>query len=231
MNKKIGLWLCLQFLTFNVFASQKDVYDFSWLDQDKEIYVLQNRRYRKVDKFYVGLTGGKTISGAFVDALQGGVSAGYFFKENWGVEFVYNKADGATNNTYESVKDAGTLPYYRKVDSYMGAMLMWSPFYSKINTFNKIFYFDWIFGVGGAQINTLNNKDAFEVNKEEGLASETGMGALWTSGLRFYVNESWSLRLDIRGIHVSSKQPQYQASDKTVWFHNYDMGVGVNFSF
>jgi hypothetical protein len=76
-------------ITTSVMASEKSVYDFSWLDKDKEIYVLQNRRYRKAGTVYLGLTGKKTISGAFIDSYGGTARGGFFFSEDWGIEGVF----------------------------------------------------------------------------------------------------------------------------------------------
>lgn len=50
------LTLSLVYLTSSyTFSSEKSVYDFEWLDDDKEIYVLQNRKYRKDGKFNLSL--------------------------------------------------------------------------------------------------------------------------------------------------------------------------------
>lgn len=229
--------ICLLFLSASVLAAESSVYDFSWLDQDKEVYVLQNRKFRKSGDFYIGATFEKNANQAFVDSLGASFLAGFFFKEDWGIEFVYNKQSGEENNTFENVQDgsAGT-PFYRKIDSYMGAMLMWSPFYSKINTFNKVFYYDWLFGAGVASINTQTNENDFlnpSVASGDGLVSESGMGFIWTSGMRFYINDSWSIRLDVRGLHSQTerpKSPSEKAKEK-VWFHNYDFGFGLNYAF
>ena len=75
----------------NIHSSEEDLYAFSWLDQDKEVYVLQNRKFRKDDSFYLSAGGGITTSGAFVNAFTLQTKAGYFFKEDWGLEFLFSK--------------------------------------------------------------------------------------------------------------------------------------------
>ena len=89
MFKKVFLLLCISLISGVVVANEKSVYEFSWLDKDKEIYVLQNRKFRKVGKVYVGAGGVKTISGAFVDSYGGTLRGGYFFSEDWGIEGVF----------------------------------------------------------------------------------------------------------------------------------------------
>ena len=43
-------------------------------------------------------------------------------------------------------------------------MLLWAPFYSKANFFNKIFYYDFIIGIGYAELDDANNRRAFGGN-------------------------------------------------------------------
>ena len=217
------------------FASEDSLYEFSWLDKDKKIYVLQNRKFRKNNNFYIGATGIKTMNGSFIDSMGSSFKAGYFFKEDWGLEVVYGSNSGKTNKTYDAVDAQGATPYFRKISNYTGAMLMWSPFYAKINTFDKVFYYDWIFGLGMGNYKTLDNRNEFGVSTSDSLTAESLSGYMWTTGLRFYVSESWSIRLDVTGMHYSADQT-LQDDDKDeytkkVSFHNYDLGVGLNYAF
>lgn len=218
------------FMLTTVMASEKSVYDFSWLDKDKEIYVLQNRKFRKDGRLYVGASGLKTISGAFVDSLGGTARVGYFLSEDWGVEFLYGKYSGTENDTAKGVKEQGTVPFYRKFDTLMGGMLWWSPFYAKINTFNEIFYFDWMFGAGVAQVTTLDNRNLFTPGAGNSLVSESVTGGMWSTAMRFHINQAWSLRLDFTGVHYSADRKS-QSGGSTQLFSNYDFGVGVMFAF
>ena len=216
-------------------ANDKSLYNFSWLDKDKEIYVLQNRKFRKDNKFYISGSGVKTISGAFVDSYGGTLRAGYFFKEDWGIEAVFGMSSGDKNNTAKGVEDQQAKAYYRKVDSYMGAMMMWSPFYSKINTFNKVFYYDWMFGLGLASVKLSDNRNEFNTVSSSSLTADNAFGALWNTGLRVYINESWSLRIDITGIHAKPSQADIKKSGNDITtntlFSNYDLGFGLNYAF
>jgi outer membrane beta-barrel protein len=234
--KKVFLIISFSIISLphQAFSSESSVYKFDWLDSDKEIYVLQNRKFRKDKSLYVGATGNFTTSGAFIDSIGYSAVAGFFFTENWGVELIYNSASPETNSTYELAKDNALIPYFRQVNDYVGAMLMWSPFYSKINTFDQIFYYDWIFGVGAAQVNTSNNINSFGTSTESTLQDEAGTGILWTSALRFYITETFSIRLDFRGLHTQFDTPIGDEADgnfQKTWFHHYDMGFGLNITF
>lgn len=235
MMKKVLLLALSLMLSAIVVAGEKSVYEFNWLDKDKEIYVLQNRRFRKSGSFYVGATGVKTLSGAFIDSYGGSARAGFFFREDWGVEFAHGKNSGSENDTAKGVLDQTSVPYYRKIDSYTGAMLMWSPFYSKINTFNRIFYFDWMLGLGAASIKTLDNSRRFANTSDTSMTSENLMGVLWNTGLRFYINESWSVRVDITGLNYQAKKSRRVNAGNELKtnkvFSNYDLGLGLNYAF
>jgi outer membrane beta-barrel protein len=221
-----------------VFAAEQSLYNFSWLDKDKEVYVLQNRKFRKVENFYVGTTAAYNLSQEFINAFGGTARAGYFFTEDWGLEFAYGKNTNTENDTAKGVREQGTVPFYRQIDSYLGAMLMWSPFYSKINTFNQIFYYDWMFGAGVANITTKDNRNKFDttsLNQDE-LTTESTLGALWNIGLRIYLNQSWSLRLDITGQTYSADKVKKTGttgptSSASKLYNNYDLGLGLNYAF
>lgn len=223
----------------SVYANEKSLYNFSWLDNDKEIYVLQNRKFRKVSTVYIGGTGAYNLSQDFLTAYGGTIRGGYFFTEDWGIELVYGKNTNTENDTAKGVKEQGTVPFYRQIDSFVGAMIMWSPFYSKINTFNKVFYFDWMFGAGAGSFTTKDNRNKFNTGvtvDTNALTSESNMGALWNTGFRFYLSENWSLRLDLTGqVYKADKvkstgvgQPTTKASKL---YSNYDLGVGLNYAF
>lgn len=219
-----------------VLASEKSVYDFSWLDKDKEIYVLQNRKYRKDGRLYVGLTGVKTLSGAFVDSMGGHFRAGYFFNEDWGFEFTYGKYSSSRNDTNKGVREQGTIPYARKIDNVMGALLWWSPFYAKINTFNEIFYFDWMFGAGAAKIGTLDNRKEFNVVKSTTETAEDTTALMWSTAMRFHLSQAWSFRLDFTGLHYNANRTSRSSVGATPFtkkqlFSNYDIGLGLVFAF
>ncbi len=231
MTKMLWATLLGLLIASAAIASEKSVYDFSWLDKDKEIYVLQNRKFRKDGRLYVGLGAVKTLSGAFIDSIGGNVRAGYFFKEDWGVEFLYAKNSGSENDTAKGVKEQGTVPFYRKIDSMMGGIVWWSPFYAKINTFNEIFYFDWMFGLGVAQVKTLDNRNKFLPAAPSTLTSEDTMGGLWSTAMRFHINQAWSLRLDFTGTHYSADRKTSNTAGKSQLFSNYDFGLGLMFAF
>lgn len=228
--------LLFSFLNIETHAGESSLYDFSWLDKDKEVYVLQNRKFRKDGTFYVGSTFGNQMNGAFIDSQSINVMAGFFFMEEWGIELSYESANGSTNNTYEGVNEQSAVPFYRKVDTATTAYLLWSPFYSKINTFNKIFYFDWILGAGFSSLTTSDNRNQFIAISDRSLTEETNTAYSLMSGARFYINQSWSLRMDVRSYHLNADMvgEDVSSSEDTTekrWSHFYTFNLGLNYAF
>jgi len=235
MKKLLGLLLIIS--TSLVWASESSVYEFSWLDKDKEIYVLQNRKFRKAKSVYIGGTLGKSLSGAFVDRVSGSVHGGFFFSENFGLELSFTKASNSTNDTHDAVKGAGTVAFFRQIDTELTAHFVWAPFYSKINTFNKIIYYDWLFGFGGSTISTKDNRNEFKQSslEKDTLTTETGFALSWFTGFRFYITDSWSTRLDFKGTHSNADRAVAAGTNsfdiKKSWFHYYDVKLGLNYTF
>lgn len=139
-------------------ADEKDLYDFMWLDPDKKVYVLQNKVHKKANTVYANIGYGTGLSSNFQDTSMIHTNAGYFFTEELGVELMYTKYSNKDNDAMENLKKLnGAIPFIRQTESNMGVLAKWSPFYGKINTFNKIFYFDWSFGLGVGKLNTKSN--------------------------------------------------------------------------
>lgn len=216
------------------FAAESDTYNFSWLDPDKEVYVLQNRKFRKNGRAYINAGGGITTSGAFVSAKNIQGRAGYFFKEEWGFEFLYSMNSGSENETAKSVRNegsSGSVPFRRIVDKYYGAMILWSPFYSKINTFNTVVYVDWIFGLGYASLTETNNRDEFVTGATSATPTQESHGGLmWQAAMKFYLNENWDIRVNLATVHYKAQKASVAASEDG-WNTNYDLSATLGYSF
>lgn len=230
--------ILISIYSISSFAGEDNVYDFSWLDSDKEIYVLQNRKFRKKSRVYVGGMLGRSINGAFIDSSRITLHGGFFFQEDWGLELSYVKAEGQTNTTHDSVKEqSNAVAFYRKIDTELSAMLLWSPFYSKINTFNKVFYYDWMFGAGFSTVSTLDNRNEFDDASPDSnkLTNESNTGISWMTSFRFYINQNWSSELRFRATHVNADYASEDESNADTtekrWIHYYNFNFGVNYTF
>lgn len=141
-----------------VMAAEKDLYDFLWLDPDKKVYVLQNKIHKKEHTVYANIGVGLGLSSTFQDTSLTHANLGFNITEDWAVEGLYTSYGNKDNEALENLKRLnGSIPFIRKTKSNYGLIAKWSPFYGKINTFNKIFYFDWSFGLGLGKLQTESN--------------------------------------------------------------------------
>lgn len=158
--KALSLLTLLIGSMFNqTFAAEKDLYDFLWLDPDKQVYVLQNKIHKKEHSIYLNVGYGLGLSSNYQDTSFMHANTGFFLTEEWAIEGLYSSYSNKDNEALINLgKINGSVPFIRKSKSNYGIIGKWSPFYGKINTFNEIFYFDWSFGAGLGKINTESNK-------------------------------------------------------------------------
>lgn len=215
-------------------ASEEDLYDFLWLDQDKKVYVLQQKVYQKKDSFYANLGFGFNQTNDFFDSTLFNLTSGYYFNEEWAIELNYNTYSNSTNDTYKSlVQVNGAIPFSRQiVDSY-GVMAIWSPFYGKVNTFNKIFYFDWNVGAGLSKITTESNKDTAAVSNAVNVyLKEDYVGFNFKTGLKFHATKKIHVGVDLQILYYQAPgvvQTGVATVDK--WRSNTDVVFSIGFSF
>lgn len=227
MKRGILFLACL--FTTVAYAGKQSLYDFSWLDEDDQVYVIQNRKYTKKKKFYAGFSGGPSAGSAFLS--QYGVQAriGYFFREDLGLEALFSYNLTSQNDNFDEVRGTSqTIPFYRAINNYAGLMLLWSPWYGKINMFRKVIYFDWILGFGAARISDEHNRSSVETNFEESLTSESHFGLLWKIGMRFYITKYMGFRFDVTPVHYKAEKA---SGTESRFYSNYDFGFGFDFSF
>lgn len=232
--KNIKLLLLLVFtLTpfYNSYADEESTYNFKWLDDDKEVYVLQNREFRKKGRIYLALGGGITTSTIYTDSKVVGLRAGNFFSEDWGIEVLYSLKTNSENDEAKLVRQQQVIPFIRSVTDYTGLMIMWSPFYSKINTFNSVLYFDVMFGLGAARISTENNLSEFVVTGTTE-KNESHVGLMWDVAINVFMTKTFSLRLDLTTLYYFAEFPNDVTgstvnSKDDVRFSNYDLSLSL----
>lgn len=230
MKRTLLIFLSLM-ISHVSFAGEDSTYSFSWLDRDKEVYVLQNRKYRKKNHFILNVGYGVTTSGAFTNgnAIQGKLS--YFMHEEFGLGIVYTKNQGEENTTAETLRGtsgtAGARPFRRITENYMGAMFLWSPFYSKINTFNKIIYLDWIIGLGFGKLDESNNREEVLVGADRDDITESHQGPMWSLGAMFYLSKMMSLTFDVNAFHYQAERVFSGTSGGSIgddiWTSHFDL--------
>lgn len=197
-------------------AGEESVYDFLWLDPDKAVYVLQNKIHKKEKTIYMDAGYLMSLTGAFQDTSGVAVKAGYHFHEEWAVEMMYLGYSNAKNDNYRNVLLLnGGAPFVRRPVSTLGAGIVWSPFYGKINTFNSIVYFDWSFGAGLAQVRTSSNLNSVtNPGAPETYKMETNTGAYLKSAFKFHLSQHWHLGVEWVGTYYKAPGPKNPQQDK-----------------
>ena len=220
------LWLALVGTSWATAAETRgegDEYSFKWLDPEKKIYVLQNRRYTKSDHAELSVLGGLGLSNPYQSVYNVEGRFGYWFREDLGVEVFYTRGFSSNNNTYRALKATGAAsPVVREMRSQYGALLSWAPWYAKINVFNKILYFDWYFAAGAGTVGSYVDSNP------SGAANfvPADLFAIYVAtGHQYYINESLLIRLDLtNGIYQA---PLQGTTGEQTWYSNLNFGIGV----
>jgi outer membrane beta-barrel protein len=217
--------------TKEIKAGEESLYDFLWLDPDKKVYVLQNKIYKKEKSVYFDLGYISNFTSKFQDTNGFSLKGGYYFHEEWGVELFYHQYSNSNNDDFANVKLINTAsPFVRRLNTSYGALAIWSPFYGKINTFNKIFYFDWSFGAGVAKVNTESNlKTVRQSNVPNNYEKKSYNGGVLKTKLKFHLRENVHLGLEYMNTYYMAPGPKDPKSDKLRT--NTDVILSVGFSF
>lgn len=206
-----------------------DEYNFSWLDPDKKVYVLQNRKYRKKNRFAVFLSAGADLSNPFRTEYEIVPRADYWFSEQFGVEAFYGALTNSDSSTLTALKNVSTsaLPFVRENRSFFGGALTWTPWYAKLNFFNKILYFDWFLLGGVGQTVTAVNQTT-----KVGLAPNFAIQNLFTeyfgTGHEYYVTHNFIVRLDFFGMMYSATGADGSTTQNQI---NWEFTAGVGWAF
>ncbi len=215
------------------FAAEDDnEYNFSWLDPDKKIYVLQNRKYRKAKRVHLSLMGGSGIAETYRQTWQVEPRIGTWFNEDFGIEGFYSIRFNSPNNSYRALTNAigtgGVSPLIREKNSLYGLLFNWAPWYAKINVFNTILYFDWYFSLGGGGVSSSVGKRT-KAEDPNSWKEETLFAAFLGTGQMFHLSESVDMRLEFMGHFYSADIYGGSATTgaQTSIYSNFTVNLGI----
>jgi outer membrane beta-barrel protein len=213
------------------FAGEESLYDFLWLDPDKKVYVLQNKLHKKEHSLYFDVGYISNFTSKFQDTNGFALNGGFYIHEDWGLEIFYNQYSNSNNDDFNNIRLINQAePFIRRMRSSFGALAVWSPFYGKINTFNQIFYFDWSFAAGYAQVVTDSNMKTVTVNNAPNeYNTEIYHGAVLKTKLKFHLKENIHLGLEYMNTYYRAPGPQNPNKDKLRT--NTDVILSIGFSY
>jgi outer membrane beta-barrel protein len=204
-------------------------YNFNWLDPEKKIYVLQNRRYTKANRAMISLLVGPGSGNAYRTVFNVEPRLSYYFSESFGFEGFYSSTSNSPNGNFTSLQNTSKtiIPFIREFQHEVGAMAEWIPWYAKINVFNSIIYFDWYFNLGLGAISSQNITQQIAGGPTT-TNPENLTGIYWGTGHLYHLNNNWTARLDITSaVYHAANDPQ---GDKT-WYSNYNFEIGLGYRF
>lgn len=231
LKRYLFLFIVLISQSVSIHAGEEDLYDFLWLDPDKSVYVLQNKVYPKNKTFYADIGYlGLNLTSTFQNTNGAQFKAGYFFKEEWAIEASFLKYSNSDNTALDGVEAvSGVVPFIRRPLSSMSVFLIWSPFYGKINTFNKIYYFDWSFGVGTGQYTMESNLETAELASEDRYETEQYTPLQLKTNLKFHLNKNIHLGIEFLNTNYQANTPK-NPNNKS-WDLNNDVIFSIGASF
>lgn len=214
----------------------QEEYDFSWLDPDKKIYVVQNRKYTKKNRLELALSGGVGFGEAYRTTTTFLPRAFFYISESWGLSVLGVFNSNSENDDFVALKSVSSVvPAVRDIQSMLGGSVVWVPFYGKVNMFNQIFYLDWHIEAGMGQVNTeidLNTSSTGSARIQE--TAHTSFH--WGTGQKFFITRNFAARLDFLAVYYSapsgingSVSSGTGAADKS--YDKYFVTAGVSYTF
>ena len=203
-----------------------DEYSFNWLDTDKKIYVLQNRKFLKAGRVLLSAMGGVGFSNPYRSTYNVDPRFTYYLSESFGVEVFYTFTSNSPNNTFQALasSNGASIPSVREIHGQYGGDIQYIPWYAKINVFNTILHFDWYFNAGVGQIQSfVATQTSFSAPPS--LVQQDLTGLFLSTGHLYHLNTWFDVRIDVTGAFYSA--PIKGLAGDTSWYSNYNFGVGV----
>jgi len=220
-----ALWLSVVAASWSEAAEeQENEYNFSWLDPDKKVSVLQNRKFRKANRPLVSLGFGFANTNAYRKSTVIDPRLAYYMSESWGIEVFYSMFSNKKNTTAEALEATSIRPDVIEVKNQVGALVHWVPWYAKINVFNTVLYFDWYFSGGLGSMNA----DMLPGSSTTGVATTKSLTAYYLgTGHTYHVTENFVVRLDFTNAWF--KAPARAVTGAETFFNSPTFTIGAGF--
>lgn len=214
------------------FASENSLYEFKWLDEDEKVYVIQNKEHVKSGHLGIDFSYIDSNSSPYQDTTGFSLTLVYYLSENWSLDLTYKQYSNSNSADLENLLNAYSnevKPLIRRVDTAKLLHINWIPFYGKINTFNKIFFFDWGLGLGFGQFDTAGNYKTFkQKNLSITLVEEQDTGFNFRSFVKFYLGENLTMGFEynLSGVQTILKEDE---SKEVLYFNDIIGTIGYLF--
>ena len=232
MATLLKLILPLIFFPSLLYSAENSLYEFKWLDEGEKVYVIQNKEHIKSGSIGFDLSILDSNSSPYQDTTGFTFSATYYMSETWSIDFTYrqyNNSDSADLKNLLTADANEVKPLIRRIDAAKLIHINWIPFYGKINTFNKIFFFDVGVGLGFGQFDTAGNYKTFlQKNISITLLEEADTGFNLRAFVKFYIGQNFTMGFEynLSGVQTILSQEE----TKEILYYNDIIGsVGYLF--
>ena len=134
------------------------------------------------------------------------LKAGYYFHEEWAVEYNFLQYSNTNNAAFDNIQFVNSAaPFIRRPLSSHSLFLIYSPFYGKINTFNKIYYFDVSFGIGTGTFTAESNLETATIINQNEFVKETLTPILLKVNTKFHINKSLHLGVEFLSTNFEAR--------------------------
>ena len=192
--------------------------------EESQLGVVQNRLYSKEGKLQIGLLAGRAINDPFLSVTPLGLNVSYNFTEFWGASLVGWDYRVGPSNALNVLRNEGKESNSITPENYFGAEATGSFLYGKLSLLGQsIIYYDMHF-LGGLGVTKTEN-DTASPTLSVGL------------GQRFYISQSWSLRMDYRVQTYEATEVERQVTTKIgrvngiIRQWNHVVGLEINYMF
>ena len=121
----------------------------------------------------------------------------------------------------------------------MGANILYSPFYGKINTFNLIFYVDLSFGLGASWNKYSHNTTAATTTLKDSYETDSTVSVNWKFQFMWHVTNNIKIKFDFVNYFASLPSLNFKGfntgtathEETTELIRSYDLLASVGFMF
>lgn len=225
----------LTIFSLTSFADDRSLYDFKWLDEGEKVYVVQNKEFVKAGNFSIDLSVMNSDSSPYQDTTGYSGTLTYYFTETFSMDVTYKSYSNEDNQDLDNLGDitasggGSVKPLIRKVDSATLLHFNWIPFYGKINTFNKIFFFDWGIGFGIGSFETQGNYKTFlQTNIPLTYEKSNDTGGNFRSYFKFFTssNLTFGFEYNLTGVNTIKSA---DGSEDILWYTDIMGSLGYLF--
>ena len=206
-----------------------------WAPKDTEFEVVQQRLFKKSNRFSVGLGYGSLQNENLLTTRASTFNVNYFINEYVGFDLNFLSAKSSDTNTMTVFKtDHGTTPNHNIFKSSYSLGIMFAPLYGKMSLLGtKILYFDMAVS---AHIGKQEYLTAIDIGDKSESVTIFGLDITQF----YYINNHWALRVDLKNQWSTQKRARYKLNsgetESTRYLSNVSnlysfMQIGVNYFF